>query len=134
GDRLQYARALTLLAEGRTTPSLALAANGSPLAVRVARLLGLGKFERRIRSAGIAASGLCLAAALMAGNAFLGIAHAASDAASTPSDPVSDNVLNSKAPNSSANLLADKDVQNGIQETDVQNEVPTGSAAHDAAS
>jgi len=133
GDRLQYARALTLLAERRSMPSLALAANGSPLAVRIARLLGLGKFERRIRSAGIAASGLCLAAALMAGNAFLGIAHAASDAASKPS-PVSDSVLNSKAPNSGTNLLANKDVQSGVQKADVQNEVLAGSVAPDAAS
>lgn len=133
GDRLQYARALTLLAERRSMPSLALAANGSPLAVRVARLLGLGKFERRIRSAGIVASGLCLSAALMAGNAFLGIAHAASDAASKPS-PASDSVLNSKAPNSSTNLLANKDVQSGVQKTDVQNEVLAGSVAPDAAS
>src|ERR1700694_623216 len=68
GDRLEYARALTLMAEWRATPSLALAANSSPLAIRVARLLGLGKFERRIRSAGIAASVLCLAAAIIAAN------------------------------------------------------------------
>src|SRR6266480_4300256 len=65
GDAVNYARALTLMEEWRTAPSLLMAANRSPLSERVVRLLGLDE----------AAVGL--AGALLAGNAFLGVAHAA---------------------------------------------------------
>jgi beta-lactamase regulating signal transducer with metallopeptidase domain len=71
GDALDYARALTLMAERRAAPSLAMALNRSPLEARVMRLLGIGNFRGGIRTAGFAASFLCLAGAVFAGNAFL---------------------------------------------------------------
>jgi hypothetical protein len=114
---LEYARALTLMEEWRATPSLALAANSSPLAARVARLLGLGKFERQIRSAGIAASFLCLAAALLAGNAFLGVAHAALDAAPKPTIHVQNTGTQDKeihGPKFQNKNIPNKDVENKL--------------------
>ncbi|HXY24485.1 MAG TPA: M56 family metallopeptidase [Candidatus Acidoferrum sp.] len=77
GDAVSYARALTLMEEWRTTPSLMMAANRSPLSQRVLRLLGLDGVAGRARAAGLAAGIVCLAGALLAGNAFLGVAHAA---------------------------------------------------------
>src|SRR5215469_4731204 len=77
GDAVKYARALTLMEEWRTTPSLMMAANRSPLSKRVVRLLGLDGAAGRFRVAGMAAGVACLAAAMLAGNAFLGVAHAA---------------------------------------------------------
>jgi beta-lactamase regulating signal transducer with metallopeptidase domain len=77
GDAVNYARALTLMEEWRTAPSLMMAANRSPLSQRVVRLLGLDGPAGRVRVAGLAVGFACLAGALLAGNAFLGVAHAA---------------------------------------------------------
>src|SRR5713226_9644634 len=77
GDAVNYARALTLMEEWRTAPALMMAANRSPLGERVVRLLGWNGAASRIRVAGLAGSFICLAGALLAGNAFLGVAHAA---------------------------------------------------------
>ena len=77
GDAVNYARALTLMEEWRTAPSLLMAANGSPLGERVLRLLGLDGAAGRFRAAGMAVAVVCLAGAMLAGNAFLGVAHAA---------------------------------------------------------
>src|SRR5712691_8156896 len=77
GDAVNYARALTMMEEWRTAPSLMMAANRSPLAERVVRLLGWDGAAGRIRVAGLTGSFLCLLGALLAGNAFLGVAHAA---------------------------------------------------------
>jgi len=77
GDAVNYARALTLMEEWRTAPSLMMAANRSPLSQRVLRLLGLDGVAGRVRVAGMAVGIACLAGALLAGNAFLGVAHAA---------------------------------------------------------
>jgi beta-lactamase regulating signal transducer with metallopeptidase domain len=71
GDALEYARALTMMAERRAAPSLAMALNRSPLEERVMRLLGIRNLRGGIRTAGFAASFLCLAGAVFAGNAFL---------------------------------------------------------------
>lgn len=76
GDAVNYARALTLMEEWRTAPALMMAANRSPLAERVVRLLGLNGATGRTRMAGLGVSCVCLAGALLAGNAFLGVAHA----------------------------------------------------------
>src|SRR5467141_1433236 len=84
GDAVNYARALTLMEEWRTAPALMMAANRSPLGERVVRLLGWNGAASRIRVAGLAASFVCLAGALLAGNAFLGVAHAALGASATP--------------------------------------------------
>jgi len=77
GDAVNYARALTLMEEWRAAPVLMMAANRSPLAERVVRLLGWDGAAGRIRVAGLAGSFVCLVGALLAGNAFLGVAHAA---------------------------------------------------------
>ena len=77
GNAVNYARALTLMEEWRATPSLMMAANRSPLSQRIARLLGLDGPAGRLRVAGLAAGVVCLAGALLAGKAFLGVAHAA---------------------------------------------------------
>jgi len=76
GDAVNYARALTLMEEWRTAPALMMAANRSPLRERVLRVLGLNGATGRIRMAGMGVSFVCLAGALLAGNAFLGVAHA----------------------------------------------------------
>src|SRR5229473_2484288 len=77
GDAVNYARALTMMEEWRTAPALMMAANRSPLAERVVRLLGWDGTAGRIRVAGLAGSFICLLGALLAGNAFLGVANAA---------------------------------------------------------
>src|SRR5208282_1992327 len=76
-DAVEYARALALMAEWRSAPALAMAANRGPLAARVARLVGVGRGRNGVRSAGIAASFVCLAGAVLAANAFVGVAHTA---------------------------------------------------------
>src|SRR5215467_1396017 len=77
GNAVTYARALTLMEEWRTAPSLMMAANRSPLSQRVVRLLGLDGPAAKFRVAGMAVAVVCLAGAMLAGNAFLGVAHAA---------------------------------------------------------
>ena len=77
GDAVNYARALTLMEEWRTAPSLMMAVNRSPLSQRVVRLLGLDGPAAKFRVAGMAVGVVCLAGAMLAGNAFLGVAHAA---------------------------------------------------------
>jgi bla regulator protein blaR1 len=84
GDAVNYARALTLMEEWRTAPALMMAANRSPLAERVVRVLGWDGAAGRIRVAGLAGSFVCLVGALLAGNAFLGVAHAALGAGASP--------------------------------------------------
>src|SRR5690242_13372824 len=77
GDAVNYARALTQMEEWRTAPSLMMAANRSPLSQRVVRLLGLEGPTAKFRVAGMAVGVVCLAGAMLAGNAFLAVAHAA---------------------------------------------------------
>jgi beta-lactamase regulating signal transducer with metallopeptidase domain len=71
GNAVEYARALATMAEWQSAPALAMAANRSPLAERVARLLGVTKLSGGLRSAGIAGSVLCLCASVLAGSALL---------------------------------------------------------------
>ncbi|MGB6481923.1 MAG: M56 family metallopeptidase [Candidatus Acidiferrales bacterium] len=75
GNAVEYARALTLMEEWRQQPVMAMAANRSPLVARVARLLGIGSPRSGIRSAGIAASILCLVGALLAANGLMAASH-----------------------------------------------------------
>jgi beta-lactamase regulating signal transducer with metallopeptidase domain len=79
GDRVNYARALTLMEEWRTAPSMLMAANRGPLAERISRLLGLDGASGRTRVAGLGVSLVCLATAVLAGHAFLGVAQASLD-------------------------------------------------------
>ena len=76
GNPVEYARALTRLEELRSAPVLAMAANRSPLTERVVRVLGLKTFGDGMRGLGLTVSIVSLAAALVAGNVLLGIAHA----------------------------------------------------------
>jgi beta-lactamase regulating signal transducer with metallopeptidase domain len=73
GNPAEYARALALMEEWRVAPSFAMAANRGPLASRVARLLGLGEKGSSLRNAGVTFGILCVATALIAGNALFGI-------------------------------------------------------------
>ncbi|HYL86658.1 MAG TPA: M56 family metallopeptidase [Candidatus Angelobacter sp.] len=94
GDAVNYARALTLMEEWRTAPSLMMAANRSPLSQRVLRLLGLEGPIGRVRMAGLTAGFACLVGALLAGNAFLGVAHAALGSATpAPQEPQRSSVI-----------------------------------------
>jgi beta-lactamase regulating signal transducer with metallopeptidase domain len=79
GNAVEYARALAAMAEWQTAPALVMAANRSPLAERVARLLGAGKMRGGLRGAGIAGSALCLCASILAGNALLHAAQRSND-------------------------------------------------------
>jgi beta-lactamase regulating signal transducer with metallopeptidase domain len=75
GNAVEYARALTLMEEWRSAPGLAMAANRGPLTERVVRVLGLKTLGAGMRGIGLTGSVLCLTAALVAGNALLGMAH-----------------------------------------------------------
>src|ERR1700731_3848082 len=102
GDAVNYARALTLMEEWRTAPALMMAANRSPLAERVVRLLGWDGAAGRIRVAGLTASFVCLVGALLAGNAFLGVAHAALGADASPKQEQGSSVIVVKPETASA--------------------------------
>ncbi|MGC2108207.1 MAG: M56 family metallopeptidase [Candidatus Korobacteraceae bacterium] len=84
GNVVDYARALTFMEGGRTAPSLAMAASGSPLAKRVMRLLGTRKSGSRILSTGLAIAAVCLAAGVYLSQGFLRVAHADTSAVSAP--------------------------------------------------
>lgn len=75
GNPVEYARALTLMEEWRSAPALAMAANRGPLSDRILRVLGLKRVGARARGFGLTGSLVCLAAALVAGDALLGIAY-----------------------------------------------------------
>jgi beta-lactamase regulating signal transducer with metallopeptidase domain len=75
GNPVEYARALTLMEEWRTAPAWAMAANRGPLSERIFRVLGLKATGARTRGIGLTGGVLCLTAALVAGNALLGIAY-----------------------------------------------------------
>ena len=75
GNAVEYARALTLMEEWRSAPVLAMAANRGPLTERIVRVLGLKTLGAGMRGIGLTGSILCLTAALIAGNALIGMAH-----------------------------------------------------------
>ena len=81
GNAVEYARALTLMEEWRSAPVFAMAANRGPLTERIVRVLGLKTLGAGMRGIGLTGSILCLTAALVAGNALLGITHPPSVAA-----------------------------------------------------
>ena len=90
GNAVEYARALTLMEEWRMAPAMALAANGNPLAARIARLLGITKTGYGLRNAGLAAGVLCLTAALLAGNALFGGTQSPSEPQQPPAASAED--------------------------------------------
>jgi beta-lactamase regulating signal transducer with metallopeptidase domain len=75
GSRVEYARALTLMATWRNAPVLAMAANRGPLTERVLHILEREPFDARQRIMGLTSSALFLIAALGAANGLLGIAY-----------------------------------------------------------
>jgi beta-lactamase regulating signal transducer with metallopeptidase domain len=75
GNAVEYARALTLMEGWRAAPVFAMAANCGPLTERIVRVLGLKTLGAGMRGIGLTGGILCLSAALLAGNALLGIAH-----------------------------------------------------------
>jgi beta-lactamase regulating signal transducer with metallopeptidase domain len=76
GEPVSYARALTMMEEWRAAPSMLMAANRSPLAERVLRLLGMQGTSARSRAAGLGACVIGVAAALFAGTVFVAAAKA----------------------------------------------------------
>lgn len=89
GDRLAYARALSLLEEMRApTPAGAVAATGGVLKMRIARLLGMDQPPAFPRSAAVT---LLVIAGTVAGLAALGVARAQSapEQKATPTDQIS---------------------------------------------
>jgi beta-lactamase regulating signal transducer with metallopeptidase domain len=75
GNAVDYARALVLMEEWRNPPALVLAANGGPLSARIRRLLGMNASGSARRGMGVSGGVVCLTAALVAGNALVGMAH-----------------------------------------------------------
>jgi len=75
GNAVEYARALTLMEEWRGAPAFAMAANRGPLTERIVRVLGLKTLGEGRRGVGLTGSIVCLTAALIAGNALLGMAR-----------------------------------------------------------
>jgi beta-lactamase regulating signal transducer with metallopeptidase domain len=75
GNPVEYARALTLMEEWRSAPVLAMAANRGPLSERIFRVLGVKSGSAGTGGIGLTSGLLCLAAALVAGDALLGIAY-----------------------------------------------------------
>ena len=92
GNAVEYARALTLMEEWRSAPTFAMAANRGPLSERIVRVLGLKTLGAGMRGIGLTGSVLCLTAALVAGNALLGMAHPpevhAAPGSQTPGKPI----------------------------------------------
>jgi beta-lactamase regulating signal transducer with metallopeptidase domain len=74
GNRLEYAKALTLMAEWEMAPRLAMAANRGPLSERIFHILGRKSANAGQRMLGLTGSVLFLVAALAAANALFDIA------------------------------------------------------------
>jgi len=98
GDAVEYARALTVMAEWRSAPALAMAANRSPLTDRIIRILGLKTLSAGMRSIGLTGSVLCLAVALVTGNALLDLAHPGTARASSLAEISSPQAATSPSP------------------------------------
>ncbi|MEO8301890.1 MAG: M56 family metallopeptidase, partial [Rhizomicrobium sp.] len=73
-DRLEYAKAITLMAQWQRAPALAMAANRGPLTERVFHILGHKSSSAGQRMIGLAGSMVFLAAAITAANALLVVA------------------------------------------------------------
>jgi hypothetical protein len=84
GEPVSYARALTMMEEWRASPTMVMAANGSPLAERVLRLLGMQGTSARSRAAGFGACVVGVLTALFAGAVFVAAAQATAEEQSAP--------------------------------------------------
>jgi hypothetical protein len=85
GEKAGYARALAAMEGWRAVPDFAMAATGSSVAARVARLLGV---NRSTRSAGVVTAALVLTAALAAGAISLSLAQPADASEFVGEEPV----------------------------------------------
>jgi beta-lactamase regulating signal transducer with metallopeptidase domain len=83
GNRFEYARALTLIAEWATAPTLAMALGRGSLSERIFHIMGQRVLGARQRLLGLTGSLLFLAAALGAGNALFDVAIPAAHAKAT---------------------------------------------------
>lgn len=125
GNPAEYARALALMEEARVAPALVMAANRGPLASRVARLLGITEKGSSLRNAGVVFGTLCLAAALVAGNALFGLVRSASANARQQEPPAaapSEHPIAITAPRPAPQVKPDHPAQPRIQE-DISPEV-----------
>jgi beta-lactamase regulating signal transducer with metallopeptidase domain len=86
GSTVGYARALATMEDWRDVPSFAMAATGSPVAARVARLLGMRQDSTGTRTAGVVTASLVLATALLAGAVSIGVANPALAQIAAPAD------------------------------------------------
>jgi beta-lactamase regulating signal transducer with metallopeptidase domain len=77
GGKVGYARALATMETWRDVPDFAMAVTGSPVATRVARLLGISQQQNGARTAGIVTASLALATALIAAGVSFGVANPA---------------------------------------------------------
>lgn len=75
GGTVGYARALATMESWRAVPSFAMAATGSPVTARVARLLGVRTNNDAGSTAGMVTASLVLATALIAGAVSLGVSR-----------------------------------------------------------
>ena len=73
GGTLGYARRSATMDTLARVPSFAMAATGSPVAARVARLLGVNQQQNGARTAGVVTASLVLATALIAGGISIGL-------------------------------------------------------------
>jgi beta-lactamase regulating signal transducer with metallopeptidase domain len=90
GSTAGYARALATMEDWRDVPSFAMAATGSPVAARVARLLGVRQDSTSTRAAGVVTATVVLATALVAGAVSIGVVNPALAQAPVPTDTVSE--------------------------------------------
>jgi beta-lactamase regulating signal transducer with metallopeptidase domain len=77
GSKVSYARALATMEDWRGVPALAMAVTGSPIAARIARLLGVKQNEAGARTAGVVTASLVLTVAVIAGAVSMGLARPA---------------------------------------------------------
>lgn len=90
GTRVSYARALATMEDWRGLPNLAMAATGSPIAARVARLLGVRQNATAARTAGVVTASLVLTVAVVAGAVSFGVAQPAQAQSRTETNTESD--------------------------------------------
>lgn len=118
GNAVEYARALTLMEEWRSAPVFAMAVNRGPLTERVVRVLGLNTLGAGMRGIGLTGSVLCLVAALIAGNALLGMAHPSSAHADSSRQSTPNSVASSVAQDTVRTIAVPKPSPAHLQTTE----------------
>jgi beta-lactamase regulating signal transducer with metallopeptidase domain len=111
GSTAGYARALATMEDWRDVPNFAMAVTGSPVAARVARLLGVRQNSTSARAAGVVTASLVLATALLAGAVSIGIVNPALAQAPVPAATASEIVKVEQA------VLAEVEAKSVVEET-----------------